>query len=223
MQLVDYRFGRPSRITAVTHIGSAGFVSVEREVDLGGPIHNKGSMIVAGYLGAKFAQDVPLALSASVTFEQSYGGVEGDSASAAEIFAILSSLSEYPIRQDLSVTGSVNQHGEIQAIGGVNEKVEGVYEVCKAQGITGKQGVIIPESNVQNLMLKDEVIEAIQKGKFHIYSISTIDEGIEILTGKPAGKKDAKGRYPKNRVNHAAQEKYAEKIKEFGNGKKKKK
>lgn len=210
LSLGDYSFGKPSRITAQTYVGGDGLVSIEREIKMGGPIHNKASLIIAGYLGGKYAQDVPMALSASITFEQVYEEIEGDSASAAEIFVLLSSLSGYPIRQDLAITGSVNQHGEIQAIGGVNEKIEGVFQVCKLFGLTGKQGVIIPESNVQHLMLNDEVLNAVKKGQFHIYSIAMIDEGIELLTGKPAGVRKADGLYPKDTVNFAVQNKISE-------------
>jgi lon-related putative ATP-dependent protease len=206
LSLGDYSFGKPSRLTAKTFVGGAGFVSIEREIELGGPIHNKGSMIISGYLGGKYAQDVPMALSASLTFEQTYEQIEGDSASAAEIFVLLSSLSGLPLRQDLAVTGSVNQHGEIQAIGGVNEKIEGFFRVCKMQGLTGKQGVIIPESNVQNLMLHSEVVAAVKAKKFYIYPIASIDEGIEILTGTTAGTKNKDGSYPKNTVNWLVQQ-----------------
>jgi predicted ATP-dependent protease len=185
--LGDYTFGRPSRITAKTSLGQSGIVSIEREVELSGRIHDKGVLILEGYFRHHFAQGKPLSLSGSVCFEQSYAGVEGDSASSTEIFALLSSLSEIPILQDKAVTGSVNQHGQIQPIGGVNEKIEGFYYVCKAKGLNGSQGVIIPRINVPDLMLKAEVIEAVREGKFHIWAISTVEEGIEILTGVEAG------------------------------------
>ncbi|MBU0455661.1 MAG: AAA family ATPase [Gammaproteobacteria bacterium] len=217
LQLGDYSFGKPSRITARTYMGEGNVVNIDREVKLGGPIHNKGSMILSGYLGGKFAKDIPLAFAASITFEQLYDGVEGDSASSTEIYALLSSLSELPIRQDIAVTGSVNQFGEIQAIGGVNEKIEGFFQVCKLRGLTGKQGVMIPKSNVKHLMLQDYVVDAVKKGRFHIYAVETIDEGIEILTGVTAGK-EKKGDYSKNTVNAKVKERLMEfinKAKEF--------
>lgn len=219
--LGDYMFGRPSRITARTFVGTAGVVAIDREAELGGPIHNKGVLILAGYLGGKYAEEVPLALSASVTFEQSYGGVEGDSASSTELYALLSSLSRFPIRQDIAVTGSVNQRGEVQAIGGVNHKIEGFFRVCKEKGLTGDQGVLIPQSNVKNLMLCEEVIDAVRDGKFHIYSVSTIDEGIALLTGKEAGERQPDGTYPEGTVNWAVQSRLrtlAETAKKFGKG-----
>jgi ATP-dependent Lon protease len=198
----EYSFGRPSRITAKTAVGTSGVINIEREAELSGPIHSKGVFILSGYLRHKYAQDKPLVLSASLCFEQSYGGVEGDSASSAELYALLSSLSELPIRQDLAVTGSVNQKGEVQPIGGVNQKIEGFFAVCKAKGLTGTQGVIIPESNIDDLMLRNEVINAVKQGKFHIYSVKRIDEGVELLTGVNAGDKDEKGNYPKDTVNY---------------------
>ena len=207
LPLGDYSFGKPSRITARTYVGSKGILNIDRETELGGPIHNKGSMILAGYLGGRYAEDIPLAFSASITFEQLYEGVEGDSASSSELYALLSSLSGFPIRQDLAVTGSVNQRGEVQAIGGANEKIEGFFAVCKTKGLTGTQGVIIPASNVKHLMLRDEVVEAAQDGKFHIYAVSTIDEGIALLTGKEAGEKMEDGFYPEGTVNWAVQQK----------------
>ena len=207
LPLGDYSFGKPSRITARTFVGSKGILNIDRETELGGPIHNKGSLILAGYLGGRYAEDIPLALSASITFEQLYEGVEGDSASSSELYALLSSLSGFPIRQDLAVTGSVNQRGEVQAIGGANEKIEGFFAVCKAKGLTGTQGVLIPASNVKHLMLRDEVVEAVAAGKFHIYAVSTIDEGIALLTGREAGEKMADGFYPEKTVNWAVQQK----------------
>jgi ATP-dependent Lon protease len=183
----QFMFGKPTRITARTAMGRAGVINIEREADLSGPTHNKGVLILGGYLRGKYATRKPFALSASLAFEQSYGGVDGDSASSTEVYAILSSLSGLPLRQDLAVTGSLNQKGEIQAIGGVNEKIEGFFEVCRAKGVTGTQGVIIPHQNVQNLMLRAEVVQAVKEGKFHIYPVKTIDEGIEILTGVEAG------------------------------------
>lgn len=183
----EYSFGKPARITANTYIGKKGIVNVEREVNLSGSTHSKGIMILNGYIGEKFGKEIPLSLTASICFEQLYSGVDGDSASSTELYAILSSLANIPINQAIAVTGSVNQKGEIQAIGGVNEKIEGYFEICKLRGLTGEQGVMIPKENIENLNLNDEVIEAVRNNKFHIYAISTIDEGIEILTGVPAG------------------------------------
>ncbi len=200
--LGDISFGKPSRITAKTFMGRGGVINIERESQLSGPIHNKGVMILSGYLGWKYAQDKPLSLSASLCFEQSYEGVEGDSASSAELYAIISSLSELPIRQNIAVTGSVNQKGEIQPIGGVNQKIEGFFKICQAKGLSGDQGVLIPHQNLRNLMLQEEVVEAVKQGQFHIYSAKTIDEGIEILTGASAGEKQKDGTYPKSTVNY---------------------
>ena len=183
----EYSFGKPARITANTYIGKKGIVNVEREVNLSGSTHSKGIMILNGYIGEKFGKEIPLSLTASICFEQLYSGVDGDSASSTELYAILSSLANIPINQAIAVTGSVNQKGEIQAIGGVNEKIEGYFEICKLRGLTGEQGVMIPKENIENLNLNDEVIEAVKNNKFHIYAISTIDEGIEVLTGVPAG------------------------------------
>jgi len=216
--LGDFAFGNPSRVTASIGIGREGITDIEREAQLSGPIHTKGVMILSGYLAEKFAHDKPFSLSARLVFEQSYDEVEGDSASSTELYAILSALSGLPIRQDLAVTGSVNQKGEVQAIGGVNEKIEGFYEVCKAKGFTGSQGVMIPESNVQNLMLKEEVTDAVKAGKFHIYPVKTIDEGIEMLTGTKAGPRRPDGTFEKDTVNYLADkrlEENAEKLKEF--------
>ncbi|MCX7785162.1 MAG: AAA family ATPase [candidate division WOR-3 bacterium] len=202
----EYSFGRPSRITAKIGVGASGVINIEREAELSGPIHSKGVLILSGYLRDKYAQDKPLALSASLCFEQSYSGVEGDSASSAELYALLSSLSGIPIRQDLAVTGSVNQKGEVQPIGGVNQKIEGFFAVCKAKGLTGTQGVIIPQANIDDLMLRNEVLEAVRQGKFHIYAIKTIDEGIELLTGVKAGTKDENGNYPQGTINYLVNE-----------------
>lgn len=199
--LGDISFGRPSRITAKTFLGRGGVINIEREAQLSGPIHNKGVMILSGYLGWKYAQDAPLSLSASLCFEQSYDGIEGDSASSAELYAILSSVADVPLKQNIAVTGSVNQKGEIQPIGGVNQKIEGFFRVCRASGLTGDQGVLIPEQNVRNLMLREEVVEAVREGRFHIYSAKTIDQGLEILTGIAAGKRKPDGTYPKGSVN----------------------
>ena len=203
----DYSFGKPSKITANTYIGRQGIVNIEREVQMSGSTHSKGVMILTGYLGELFAQDKALSLNASICFEQLYGGVDGDSASSTEAYAILSSLSEMPINQSIAVTGSVNQKGEIQPIGGVNEKIEGFFQICKMRGLNGEHGVIIPIQNVRNLHLNDEVVDSVKNGLFHIYAISTIDEGIEILTGVPAGKKDKYGKFPAGTINYLANEK----------------
>jgi len=207
----DYRFGRPSRITASTYLGRKGIINIERESDLSGRIHNKGVLILSGYLGRRYGSLAPLNLTASLCFEQSYGGVDGDSASAAELFCLLSSLADVPLRQDLAVTGSVNQKGEIQPVGAINSKIEGFYMACKAKGLTGKQGVIIPEKNRQALMLKKEVIEAVDKGKFNIYAINTVDEGLELLTGMHIGEMLDDGTFTKDSFNA----KVLEKIKQF--------
>lgn len=195
-QMGDISFGRPSRITAETFVGRQGVINIEREAHLSGNTHDKGVLILSGYLGRTFAQNYPLCLSVSITFEQNYSGVDGDSASSTELYAILSSLSGVPIRQGIAVTGSVNQKGRIQSIGGVNQKIEGFFDVCTSRGLDGSQGVIIPKANVQNLMLKKDVTDAVAAGCFHIYAVSDITEGIEILTGVPAGQPDDKGDYP---------------------------
>jgi ATP-dependent Lon protease len=217
--LGDYMFGKPSRITASTSMGRAGIINIEREADLSGSTHNKGVLILSGYLRKKYAQDKPLSMSASIAFEQSYGGVDGDSASSTELYALLSSLSGVPIRQDIAVTGSVNQNGEVQAIGGVNHKIEGFYDCCRKMGLTGRQGVMIPESNVKDLMLRKDVVEAVKTGKFQVYAVKAIDEGIEILTGKKAGEMKTDGTYPKGTINALVDEKLrglAEGLKKFG-------
>jgi predicted ATP-dependent protease len=201
MTLGDYTFGRPSRLTTRVSLGRAGMVNIEREVKLSGPIHDKGVLILTGYLGGKFARDKPLSFSASICFEQSYEGVEGDSASSTELYSLLSALSGLPVRQGIAVTGSVNQHGQVQPIGGVNYKIEGFYAVCKAKGLTGDQGVMIPKLNERNLMLNDEVVQAVEAGQFHIWSVSDVDQGIEILTGVAAGKEGPDGSYPEGSVN----------------------
>ena len=213
----DYAFGRPSRITANTSLGRAGVINIERESDLSGPTHNKGVLILSGYLRQMFAQDKPLVMSASISFEQSYSGVDGDSASSTEIYAILSSLSNIPINQGLAVTGSVNQKGEIQPIGGVNAKIEGFFDVCKSRRLTGKQGVLIPHQNVQDLMLRPDVIEAINAGKFSIYPVRDIAEGISLLTGVPAGRRIRSGKYTPGSVMHAVDEKLREMALAFQN------
>jgi len=206
MTLGDYTFGRPSRLTTRVSLGRAGMVNIEREVKLSGPIHDKGVLILTGYLGGKFARDKPLSFSASICFEQSYEGVEGDSASSTELYGLLSAFSGLPIRQGIAVTGSVNQHGQVQPIGGVNYKIEGFYAVCKAKGLTGDQGVMIPKLNERNLMLNDEVVEAVQAGRFHIWSVSDVDQGIEILTGVSAGVQAEDGGYPEGSVNFLVNE-----------------
>jgi len=206
-QIGDISFGRPSRITAETYMGKQGVINIEREAKLSGKTHDKGVLILSGYLGRTFAQNYPLSLSISITFEQSYGGIDGDSASSTELYAIISSLSDTPIHQGIAVTGSVNQKGKIQAIGGVNQKIEGFFDVCKAKGLTGKQGVMIPKANVKNLMLKKEIIDAVKSGTFHIYQVSTVEEGIEILTGFPAGIPDENGNYPEATVYGKVQKK----------------
>lgn len=218
MGIGDFEFGRPSRVTASVAVGRDGIVDIERQSQMGGPTHTKGVLILGGYLSNMFARDRPLSLSAKLVFEQSYGGVDGDSASSTELYAILSALSGLPINQSLAVTGSVNQRGEVQAIGGVNYKLEGFYEVCKKKGLTGEQGAMIPASNVQDLMLKEEIVEAAKAGKFRIYPVNSIDEGIEVLTGVPAGKRKEDGTYPEGTVNYLVDKRLremAETIKEY--------
>ena len=213
MNIGDYSFGKPAKITANTYVGKCGIVNVEREVEMSGTTHSKGVMILSAYIGEKFAQERPLSLAASLCFEQMYNGVDGDSASSTELYAILSSLSELPIKQNIAVTGSVNQKGEIQAIGGLTDKIEGFFNICKLRGLTGDQGIMMPYQNIKNLNLNDEVIKAVKDGMFHIYAIKTIDEGIELLTGVPAGKKNKNGQYPAGTVNYLVNEKlkkYAE-------------
>lgn len=208
--LGEYAFGKPSRITATTGMGRSGIINIEREADMSGKTHNKGVYILSGYLRAKYAQDKPMAVSASVCFEQSYSGVDGDSASSTEIYALLSSLSGLALRQDIAVTGSVNQHGEVQPIGGVNEKIEGFYDVCRAKGLTGDQGVMIPALNTKDLMLRHAVVKAVRDGQFHIYPVQTIDAGIEILTGVKAGARGADGAYDEITVNRLVDDHLAE-------------
>ena len=207
MTIGDYTFGKPSKITVNTYTGKGGVVNIEREVELSGSTHSKGVYILSGYLGEMFAQDIPLCLTASICFEQLYNGVDGDSASSTELYGLLSSLSGIPIKQSIAVTGSVNQKGQIQPIGGVNEKIEGYFQICKMRGLDGSHGVMIPVQNVNNLQLSDEVVEAVKNKKFHIYAVSTIEEGIEVLTGVPAGKKDKDGKFPAGTVNHLVYEK----------------
>jgi lon-related putative ATP-dependent protease len=210
----DYRFGKPTKITASVAVGRAGIVNIEREADLSGKSHDKGVLILAGYFRARFAQKVPLALSASLAFEQSYSGVEGDSASSTELYALVSALSGLPLRQDVAVTGSVNQKGEIQAIGGVNEKIEGFFDTCRAFGLTGRQGVLIPRANVDDLMLRKDVVAAIAEGKFRIFTISTAEEGIELLTGVAAGLPDEEGEYQPDTVYGLVQKRLAKMAKD---------
>ena len=218
MGLGDFAFGTPSRVTASIGLGREGVIDIEREAKMGGPIHTKGVLILSGYINDKYARDKPLSLSARLVFEQNYEGVEGDSASSTELYSILSSLSGLPIKQNIAVTGSVNQKGEVQAIGGVNEKIEGFYEVCKFKGLTGEQGVMIPESNVQNLMLKEEVLDAVKEGKFNIYSVKSIDEGIEVLTDTRAGQRKPDGSFEEGTVNFLVDKtlrEMADKLKEY--------
>ncbi len=208
--LGDFAFGLPARITAQTFAGHSRVINIERESALSGPSHSKGVLILSGYLGATYGQQQPLTLSVSLCFEQSYQPVDGDSASCAELYAILSSLSGLPLKQSIAVTGSVNQRGEVQPIGGVNEKIEGVYEVCRRAGLTGDQGVMIPRQNVKNLMLREDVVAAIREGRFHIYAVTTVDEGIELLTGRPAGRRQPDGAYPFGAVNHLVEQRLRE-------------
>lgn len=198
-------FGKPSRITCLARMGSGEIIDIEREVDLGGPLHTKGVLILSSFLASRFSQNAPLSMEATLVFEQSYGEIDGDSASSTELYALLSALSGVPIKQSLAVTGSVNQFGQIQAIGGVNEKIEGFFDICRMRGLTGTQGVLIPKTNVVNLMLRQDIVEACKSGMFHIYPVSAIDEGIEILTGLPAGERDADGNYPENSINGKVQ------------------
>ena len=207
MSVGEYMFGKPSRITANTYLGKSGLINIERETKMSGASHTKGVLILGGYLGQKYAQKYPLALSASLTFEQLYDGVDGDSASSTELYAVLSSLAEVPIRQYIAVTGSVNQKGEIQPIGGATQKIEGFFAVCKLKGLTGQQGVMIPMQNINNLNLNDEVVEAVKEGKFHIYPVATIDEGLEILTGVRAGERTQEDTYPPGTIHYLVSQK----------------
>lgn len=221
LQVGEHAFGRPSRITVKTSMGRAGIINIERESELSGPSHNKGVLILTGYLRAMYAQDKPLVMSASIAFEQSYSGVDGDSASSTEVYALLSSLASVPLRQDLAVTGSVNQHGEIQPIGGVNLKIEGFFDVCKSRGLTRAQGVMIPHQNMKDLMLRHDVVEAARNGSFHIYAIKTIDEGIALLTGRPAGVKRSGNKFTPGSIHALVDTKlssYAKNQKKFGGG-----
>jgi predicted ATP-dependent protease len=224
LQLGDLAFGRPSRITARVWLGAGEVIDIEREVKLAGPLHSKGVLILAGFLGERYAAELPLSLSASLVFEQSYGGIEGDSASLAELYALLSAVAGVALRQSLAVTGSINQHGQVQAIGGVNEKIEAFFDLCNARGLSGDQGVVIPSSNVVHLMLRQDVVEAVRGGRFHVYAVGSVDDGIEILTGLASG--DAAedgGGYPEESFNRRVQERLAEmatRRKEFGSAQK---
>jgi lon-related putative ATP-dependent protease len=210
MMLSDFAFGRPSLITARLRLGKGEVVDIEREVEMGGPIHSKGVLILSGFLGSRYAYDRPLSLSASLVFEQSYGPIEGDSASLAELLALLSAIAEIPVKQTIAITGSINQHGKVQPIGGVNEKIEGFFDTCNARGLNGEQGVIIPISNVKHLMLRPDVVEAVQQGKFHVWPVETVDQGLEILTDMAAGQRDKEGNYPADSVNGRILAKLAE-------------
>jgi predicted ATP-dependent protease len=201
IELGGHAFARPSRITARVRLGSGRVIDIEREVELGGPIHSKGVLILAGFLNGRYASDQPLSLSASIVFEQSYGPVEGDSASSAELYALLSAVADVPLRQSIAVTGAINQRGEVQAVGAINEKIEGFFDVCQARGLTGAEGVVIPSANRRHLMLRRDVIDAVAAERFHVYAIETVDQGIEILTGMPAGTRDATGRFPAGTFN----------------------
>lgn len=205
----DFAFGRPSRITARVRAGKGEVIDIEREVDMGGPIHSKGVLILSSFLGARYSADKPLSLTASLVFEQSYAGVEGDSASSAELYALLSTISDVPIKQSLAVTGSVNQHGRVQAIGGVNKKIEGYFDICRQRQLTGEQGVLIPASNVQHLMLREDVVEAVKQGRFQIYAVEDIDQGIELLTGVAAGEAAEDGSFPDDSINGKVQARLA--------------
>ncbi len=219
LQLGELAFGRPQRITASAKLGSGEVIDIEREVKLGGPLHSKGVLILSGFLGSHYVSDVPLSLSASLVFEQSYGGVDGDSASAAELCVLASALSETPIKQSMAITGSIDQHGRVQAIGGVNEKIEGFFDICVQRGLSGEQGVIIPVANVKHLMLRDDVVEAVEAGKFNVYPVDHVDDAITLLTGVKAGKKNSKGEFPKGSVNHRIRARlleYADKRRDFG-------
>jgi predicted ATP-dependent protease len=221
LKLGGYSFGRPSRITARVRLGNGSVVDIEKEVALGGPLHSKGVLILAGFLGQRFACERPLSLAASLVFEQSYSGVDGDSASCAELVALLSALADAPVRQGRAITGSVDQHGRVQAIGGVNEKIEGFFDVCRDAGLTGDEGVLVPAANVKHMMLRPDVVEAAAKGLFHVWPIATVDEAVELLTGVPAGERDASGRYPEGTLNRRADDRlatFAEKARSFARG-----
>ncbi|HMJ79961.1 MAG TPA: Lon-insertion domain-containing protein, partial [Candidatus Dormibacteraeota bacterium] len=209
LSLGPFTCGHPSRITARVRVGSGQVVDIEREVELGGPIHSKGVLILAGFLGARYSPERPLSLQASLVFEQSYAGVEGDSASLAELLVVLSALADVPLRQAIAVTGSVNQLGRVQPVGGVNDKIEGFFDTCRARGLTGAEGVVIPTANVANLMLRPDVVEAVAHGLFRVWPVETVDEAIEILTGVPAGARDAQQRFPEASVNQRVEARLA--------------
>jgi predicted ATP-dependent protease len=210
LQLGEVAFGRPQRITATVALGSGEVVDIEREVKLGGPLHSKGVLILSGFLGSHYVTDRPLSLSASLVFEQSYGGVDGDSASAAELCALASALARVPLKQSLSITGSVDQHGRIQAIGGVNEKIEGFFDLCQKRGLSGEQGVLIPQANVKHLMLRSDVIAAVDAGQFQVYPVSHVDQALTLLTGLPAGERDDQGEFPEGSLNRRICERLVE-------------
>jgi predicted ATP-dependent protease len=210
LQLGGFMFGQPSRITATTRLGAGKVVDIERETELGGPLHSKGVLILSSFLGARYAHDYPLSVAASLVFEQSYGGVDGDSASLAELCALLSSLSGLPIAQSFAITGSVNQHGQVQAIGGVNEKVEGFFDICKTKQLSGEQAVLIPAANSKHLMLRHNVVQAAKQAEFRIFPIATVDQAISLLTGVDAGERDAEGKYPENSVNGRVEQRLLE-------------
>jgi predicted ATP-dependent protease len=219
IQLGEFSFGMPHRITARVRLGGGKVLDIEREAELGGRIHSKGVLILSGFLAGRYAANKPLALAASLVFEQSYAGVEGDSASSAELYTLLSALADAPVKQSLAVTGSVNQHGEIQAIGGVNEKIEGFFDICRRRGLTGTQGVLVPESNVRHLMLRHDVVDAVAAGRFHVYPVETVDQGLEILTGVPAGERDASGQFPPGTINFRVERRlseFADRARSFG-------
>jgi len=200
LDLGDHEFALPSRITATTAMGRAGIIDIDREAEMSGSVHTKGVLIITGFLRSRFAQNKPLTLTASLCFEQSYGGIDGDSASSAELYALLSSLAEAPICQGIAVTGSVNQRGEIQPIGGVNRKIEGFFDLCRMRGLDGEQGVMIPQRNRSQLMLRHDVVEAVEQGRFHVWAVSTVEQGLEVLTGLTAGEPDPSGHYPDDTV-----------------------
>ncbi|MDH5359684.1 MAG: ATP-dependent protease, partial [Gammaproteobacteria bacterium] len=210
VQMGNFEFGLPSRITATARLGEGHIINIEREVELSGPIHSKGVMVLSGYLGAHYAPEVPFSLAATLVFEQSYGEVDGDSASAAELICLISALSGLPVKQSLAITGSINQHGQIQAIGGVNAKVEGFFDICQSRGLNGEQGVIIPHSNAKDLMLREDVVGAVREGKFHIYAVEQVNEAIELLLDKTAGSRNVEGKYPEGTVNCLVEERLIE-------------
>jgi len=210
MMLGNFEFGQPARITATCRLGEGEVVNIEREVELSGPIHSKGVLVLTGYLKGHYAPEVPLSLAATLVFEQSYGEVDGDSASAAELICLLSALAELPVKQSLAITGSINQHGRIQAIGGVNAKIEGFFDVCQARGLNGEQGVVMPASNAEDLMLREDVVAAVREGKFHIYTVERVEEAIELLLDTPAGERDKEGNFPEGSVNHKVEQRLIE-------------